>query len=41
MQKQLTRNLKLRETLQEHVLTSHQQYEDQWKEMETNRSDRF
>ena len=41
MQKQLTRNLKLRETLQERVLTNHQQYEDHWKEMETNRSDRF
>ena len=23
------------------MLTSHQHYEDQWKEMETNRSDRF
>ena len=41
MQKLITRNLKLRETHQERVLSNHQKYEEIWKDIETQRSDRF
>ena len=41
MQKLLTRNLKLRETRQERVLNSHEKYEKIWKEIETDRGEKF